>query len=63
MSDEFQIPAAPSDLLEEDGGAGLKVLRDVSLADLTTEDIADLADGESHVWSCTGTTIDAGFAS
>jgi hypothetical protein len=58
MSDEFQIPAAPSDLLEEDGGSGLMVLRDVSLADLAAEDIADLADGESHLCSCVCTIID-----
>lgn len=45
MSDEFQIPDAPSDLLEEDA-TGLKVLRDVILADLEAEAIADLADGK-----------------
>lgn len=44
--DEFQIPAAPSDLLDEDAGSGLKVLRDVSLPDLAPEDVADLADSE-----------------
>lgn len=46
MADEFLIPASPEDLLDEDVGAGLKVLRNVSLADLDPEDIADLADSE-----------------
>lgn len=57
MSDEFQIPAAPSDLLEDDGVSGLKVLQDVSFANLAAEDIADLADGESPLCFCMGTTI------
>ena len=51
MSDEFQIPATPSDLLDEDVGSGLKVLRDVSLADLDAEALAGLADGKGCLGS------------
>lgn len=46
MAEEFLIPNFPEDLLDEDAGAGLKVMRDVSLADLDPEQIADLADSE-----------------
>lgn len=46
MAEEFLVPASPEELLDEDVGGGLKVVKDVRLADLDPEDIADLADSE-----------------
>lgn len=46
MADEFFVPASPEELLDDDVGGGLKVSKDISLADLDPEDIYELAESE-----------------
>lgn len=46
MADEFFVPASLEELLDDDVGGGLKVSKDISLADLDPEDIYDLAESE-----------------
>ena len=42
------MPASAEDLLDGDIGSGLKVSKDVALADMDPEDISDLAESESQ---------------